>query len=152
ASSLFNQPSSIAIAPDDTIYVADAENSVIRKINPAGQVTTLAGVGPANEPATDVVAASPLTYAPRTAVPFSSAFINYPNTLRFDSKGNLVLAETVSQAIRYIDLSAQTVTTIAQFSNMGSAFGEQVWLDVDRNGNLGNPDDIIATMVTGKQN
>src|SRR5262249_40415451 len=39
ASSLFNQPSSIAIAPDDTIYVADAENSVIRKINPAGQVT-----------------------------------------------------------------------------------------------------------------
>lgn len=152
ASSLFNQPSSIAIASDRTIYVADAENAAIRKIDPAGNVTALVGLGPAYEPATGVVAGSPLDYAPRSAVPFASAYINYPNALRFDSKGNLVLAETVSQAIRYIDLSAQTVTTIAQFSNFGNSFGEQVWLDVDRNGNLGNRDDIIATMVAGKQN
>lgn len=152
ASSLFNQPSSIAIAPDRTMYVADAMNAAIRKIDPAGNVTTLVGVGPALEPSTDVVAADPLTYAPRSAVPFTSALINYPNTIRFDSKGNLVLAETVSQAIRYVDLAAQTVTTIAQFSNQGSGFGEQVWLDVDRNGNMGNQDDIIASMVTGKQN
>ncbi len=152
ASSLFNQPSSIAIAPDDTIYVADAENAAIRKIDPAGNVTTLVGFGPAYEPTTDVVAALPLIFAPRSAVPFAAAFINYPNALRFDSKGNLVLAETVSQAIRYLDLNAQTVTTIAQFSNVGNSFGEEVWLDVDRNGNIGEQDDIIATMVTGQQN
>ncbi len=151
ASSLFNQPSSIAIAPDDTIYVADAENDAIRKIDPAGNVTTLVGLGPAYEPPTGVVALAPLAFAPRSAVPFASAFINYPNALRFDSKGNLVLAETVSQAIRYIDLNAQTVTTIAQFSSMGSGFGEKVWLDVDRNGNIGEQDDIIASMVSGKQ-
>lgn len=152
ATSLFNQPSSIAIAPDDTIYVADAENDAIRKIDPSGNVTTLAGLGPALEPTTDVVAATPLTYAPRSAVPFASAYINYPNALRFDSRGNLVLAETVSEAIRYIDLSALTVTTIAQFSNIGSTYGEQVWLDVDRNGNIGNRDDIIASMVAGQVN
>jgi hypothetical protein len=99
-----------------------------------------------------VVAFLPLLFAPRAHIPFWSAFINYPNVIRFDSTGNLVLAETVSQAIRYIDLSAQTVTTIAQFSNFGNGFGEQVWLDVDRKGNIGEPDDIIATMVTGKQN
>ena len=151
-SALFNQPSSIAIAPDQTIYVADAMNSAIRKIDPFGNVTTLSGVGPAREPSTNVAAQSPLTYAPRSPVQLSSAYINYPNALRFDSKGNLVLAETVTQAIRYIDLSAQTVTTIAQFSTLGSAFGEQVWLDVDRSGNVGARDDIIASMVTGKQN
>jgi NHL repeat-containing protein len=151
-SSLFNQPSSIAVAPDDTIYVADAENAAIRKIDSAGNVTTLAGLGPAAEPANGIVAAAPLRYAPRIALPFSSAYINYPNVLRFDSKGNLVLAETVTQAIRYLDLKAQTVATIAQFSSLGSGFGEQVWLDVDRNGNIGEKDDIIASMVTGKQN
>jgi hypothetical protein len=152
ASSLFNQPSSLVVAPDGTIYVADAENAAIRKIDPAGNVTTLVGLGPAFEPSNDVVAEAPLIYAPRSPIPFSSAYVNYPNALRFDSKGNLVLAETVSQAIRYLDLDAQTITTIAQFSNFGSGFGEQVWLDVDRNGNLGEKDDIIATMVTGKQN
>lgn len=152
ASSLFNQPSSIAVAPDRTIYVADAENDVIRKIDPAGNVSTLVGLGPWNEPTRDTVSDSPLTYAPRSAVPFSSAYINFPNTVRFDSDGNLVLAETVSQAIRYVDLGAQTVTTIALFTNTGSRFGEQLWLDVDRNGNLGNQDDIIASIVTGKQN
>jgi hypothetical protein len=152
ATSLFNQPSSIAIASDRTIYVADAENGLIRKIDPSGNVTTLVGLGPGYEPANNVIAAAPLTYAPRTTVPFASAFINYPNALRFDSKGNLVLAETVSQAIRYVDLTAQTVTTIAQFSNVGNTFGEQVWLDVDHNGNIGEKDDIIASMVTGKQN
>ncbi len=151
SSSLFNQPSSIAIAADDTIYVADAENAAIRKIDPYGNVTTLVGLGPAYEPPNAIVAASPLTFAPRSPVPFAYAFINYPNALRFDSKGNLVLAETVSQTIRYIDLGGQTVTTLAQFSNQGSVFGEQVWLDVDRNGNIGNRDDIIATMVEAQQ-
>jgi hypothetical protein len=150
--SLFNQPSSLVVGPDETIYVADAENAAIRKIDPFGNVTTVVGFGPASEPGNEIVAASPLTFAPRSAVPFSSAFINYPNAIRFDSKGNLVSAETVSQTIRYIDLTAQTVTTIAQFSNIGSGFGEQVWLDVDRSGNFGTKDDIIASMVTGKQN
>ena len=150
--SLFNQPSSIAIAADKTVYVADAQNAAIRKIDPNGYVTTLVGLGPAAEPAPAVVAATPLAFAPRTTLPFASALINYPNTIRLDSRFNLVLAETVSQTIRYIDLQGQTVTTIAQFSNAGNAHGEQVWLDVDRNGNVGEKDDIIASMVTGKQN
>jgi hypothetical protein len=151
-SSLFNQPSSIAIAPDNTIYVADAENSLIRKIDPNGNVTTLLGMGPIIEPINNVAANSPLTYAPLSAVPFSSAYINYPNVLRFDSKGNLVLGETVTQAIRYIDLSAKTVKTIAQLSQIGNGFGEQLWLDVDRKGNIGAQDDIIATLVAAHQN
>jgi hypothetical protein len=132
--------------------VADAENSVIRKIDPRGNVSTLVGLGPFGEPITNTVANSPLTYAPLGSVPFSSAYINYPNVLRFDSKGNLVLGETVSQAIRYLDLKAQTITTIAQFSRMGNGFGEQLWLDVDRKGNIGGQDDIIASLVAAHQN
>jgi hypothetical protein len=151
-SSLFNQPSSIAIAADETIYVADAENSAIRKIDPLGKVSTLVGFGPLVEPANNIAANSPLTYAPLGAVPFNSAYINYPNVLRFDSKGNLVVGETVTQTIRYIDLNAQTVNTIARFSQVGNSYGEQLWLDVDRKGNIGGRDDIIATLVSARQN
>ncbi|GAB3530447.1 hypothetical protein GCM10027443_11060 [Pontibacter brevis] len=39
----FNDPLSIAIAPDGTIYVADTNNHRIRMISPEGKVTTLAG-------------------------------------------------------------------------------------------------------------
>lgn len=152
ASSLFNQPSSLAIAADGTMYVADAENSLIRKIDPARNVTTLVGLGPSQEPSTNVVAAAPLTYAPLSAVPFASAYVNYPNSLRFDSVGNLALAETVTQTIRYINLSANTVTTLAQISPVGNPFGEHIGLDVDRKGNVGNRDDIIVTLVAAEQN
>jgi sugar lactone lactonase YvrE len=39
----FNDPQGIAAAPDGTLYVADTHNCTIRKISPAGVVSTLAG-------------------------------------------------------------------------------------------------------------
>lgn len=39
----FDRPSSLAIAPDGTMYVSDSVNQVIRQIRPDGEVTTLAG-------------------------------------------------------------------------------------------------------------
>ena len=42
---LFNAPTSISGAPSNTFYVTDAGNHVIRKIDAAGNVTTLAGTG-----------------------------------------------------------------------------------------------------------
>jgi hypothetical protein len=40
---LFNWPVSIAIDASDNLYVADANNSAIRMITPAGAVSTVAG-------------------------------------------------------------------------------------------------------------
>lgn len=39
----FNDPFSLAIAPDGTMYIADSDNHRIRMISPDGKVTTLAG-------------------------------------------------------------------------------------------------------------
>jgi sugar lactone lactonase YvrE len=39
----FNWPTDAAVAPDWTVYVADFGNNRIRKVDPDGQVTTLAG-------------------------------------------------------------------------------------------------------------
>ncbi len=42
----FRGPSSVAIAPDGTIYVGDRVNRRIRRVTPDGMVTTVAGTGP----------------------------------------------------------------------------------------------------------
>ena len=148
SSALFNNPSSVVMAPDGTMYISDTFNNVVRTIS-NGVVSTLAGIGhPGSstpEPSTTLVAQAPLTYAPRTAVPFASAYVNYPEELRFDSKGNLLLNETATRTLRYIDLKAQTIATIAQFANRGSYSGEYEWFDVDTHCNVGRCDDIIAT-------
>lgn len=152
STALFNGPTSLVIEPDETMYVADG-NNVIRKIDPSQNVSTLVGIGyPGSstpEPSMTIVAKSPLTYAPRSAVPFSSAYINYPLPIRLDSKGNIVLQEPVTRTVRYIDLQAQKVTTLAQLSAMGSATGTWNWIDVDRWGNIGTKDDILVAESIG---
>ena len=39
----FSAPQGIAVGPSGVLYVADSSNNQIRKITPAGKVTTLAG-------------------------------------------------------------------------------------------------------------
>src|SRR4051794_27456513 len=46
-SASFNTPSALALGPDGNLYVADTGNNRIRKITPAGQVSTVAGDGTA---------------------------------------------------------------------------------------------------------
>ena len=98
-SARFAAPSSIAIAPDASIYVADSTAHVIRKISSAGAVTTLAGSpgssGSANGPA-------------------SSATFNEPLGLALDATAqNLYVADAANHTIRKIDLTTSTVTTLA---------------------------------------
>jgi len=78
----FSQPGSVALAPDGTLYVSDAGNHAIRKVTPAGVVTTLAG------------GSSGVTDGTGTAAKFEG-----PGALTLDAQGNLYVADTYIRKI-----------------------------------------------------
>lgn len=82
----FNKPNGVAVDASGNVYVADTGNNVIRKVDSAGNVTTLAGSG-----------AAALTNGQGTAASFDS-----PDGLTVDAAGNVFVADTLNNAIRKI--------------------------------------------------
>ncbi len=108
AAARFNSPFGVATDSAGNVYVADAFNSTIRKITPAGVVTTLAG------------AAGVFGSADGTG---AAASFNFPQGVATDSTGNVYVADTVNSTIRKIT-PAGVVTTLAGTAGVsGSADG-----------------------------
>jgi hypothetical protein len=92
----FYSPQGVAVDSGGNVYVADQFNNTIRKITPAGVVTTLAGlasIGSADGTGT-------------------AARFNSPNGVAIDSGGNLYVADQSNYTIRKIT-AARVVTTFA---------------------------------------
>jgi DNA-binding beta-propeller fold protein YncE len=96
AAARFNSPSALAVDSTGNLYVADTGNNVIRKITPAGLVTTVAGDG---------------TIGDRDG-PARNARFNGPVGVAVDARGNLYVADTYNDRIRQITPEGQ-VKTIA---------------------------------------
>ncbi len=91
----FNQPAGITIDGSGNVYAADINNNRIRKITPAGVVTTLAGSGTAG-----------FADGINTAAQFNS-----PHAVAIDRGGNIIVGDRVNQRIRKVTPSG-TVSTI----------------------------------------
>lgn len=123
----FNQPVGLAVDASGNVFIADYINHLIRKITPAGVVTTFAGSG---------IAA--LTDGTGTAAAF-----NGPIALAFDAGGNLIVADYLNHAVRKIT-PAGAVTTIAGNGTAGYAdatgaaarFNRPAGLAVDASNNI----------------
>ena len=163
----FNTPRGLAIDPAGNIYVADQANNMIRKITPAGVVTTIAGditagftdgtgtsatfntpTGLAIDAAGNLYVADARNNAIRKITPagivttFATGF-NFPREIKFDRAGNSYVTDENSNTIKKISPGG-VVTTIAGSGQQGSAngigtaatFNGPIGLALDGNGNL----------------
>ncbi|HEY5407687.1 MAG TPA: IPT/TIG domain-containing protein [Ginsengibacter sp.] len=136
-SASFNDPLGLATDADGNIYVADAANNKIRKITPAGIVTTVAGTGTAGA-------------GNGTAL---SASFNTPLSVAIDGSNNLYVTEQKNYDIRKIATDG-TVTTVAGSGQAGSAdgagtsagFNYPVGIVADLSGNLYVTDNGYGTI------
>jgi sugar lactone lactonase YvrE len=104
----FSSPTGIAVDGSNNIYVADFGNFMIRKIDTASNVTTLAG--------------SPGAYGNNDSRGANAQF-TYPCALAVDSAGNVYDVDEGNQDIRKIDTSANVTTLAGSPGATGSANG-----------------------------
>lgn len=93
-----NHPYGLATDVAGNIYVADQYNHRIRKISPAGIITTVAGTGTA-------------AYS-GDGGPASAAKLSFPNYIYMSSSGDLFVTDNGNHVIRKISV-AGTISTIA---------------------------------------
>ncbi len=92
------------------LYFADTNNHRIRRITPAGRISTVAGSG-----ATGLLGGA---FA-GDGGPATSARLFGPRGLGIDERGNLLIADTVNQRIRRVDAATGIITTVAGTGQQG---------------------------------
>ena len=100
-----NTPLGLAFDASGNLYIADASNVAIRKIDTAGVITTVAGTPGSAGFSGD-------------GGPATMAQIDNPHDLVFDSQGNLYIADANNHRVRRVDADG-TITTVAGTGTAG---------------------------------
>jgi sugar lactone lactonase YvrE len=126
-SARFNSPQGIAVDSAGNVFVADTNNHTIRKISPAGDVTTFAGTA----------GVSGSTNANGTAARFY-----YPSDLAIDASGNLYVDDELNNSVRKITPSGDVTTYATGFS-----FHEGIAVDTIGNVYVSSTSDHTVMMI-----
>ena len=98
-----NQPFGVAVAAAGNMYIADYNNSVIRKVSTAGIISTIAGNGTAGYSGDGSAA--------------TAAQLNNPTGLALDAIGNVYIADWGNSVIRKVN----TAGIISTYAGNGTA-------------------------------
>jgi sugar lactone lactonase YvrE len=126
-SATFDNPTGVAVDVSGNVYVADLLNNMIRKISPAGVVSTLAGNG---------------SIGSKDGIDTAARFY-FPNSVTVDASGNVYVTDEINNLIRKIAPDG-TVTTLAGSGAAGAqngigtaaSFSDPAGITVDASGNL----------------
>ena len=113
-------PVGVAVDGAGNLYIADADNNRIRKVDAAGTITTVAGTGESGFSG--------------DGGPASEGQLYYPYGVAVDGAGNLYIADTDNHRIRKVD-AAGTITTVAGTGGEGQLYYPN-GVAVDGAGNL----------------
>jgi type IX secretion system substrate protein/NHL repeat-containing protein len=125
---MLTNPSTISIDGHGNIYVSDYVNSVIRKVTPAGIISTIAGGGSGGD-----------------GGQATAASLNSPCKVAFDNAGNFYIADEYNQAVRKVNSIGIISTVAGNYSAGYSGDGGQAtaasinyceYIQVDGLGNL----------------
>ena len=125
AAAQFNSPHELAVDNSGNVYLVDQNNQKIRKITPAGSVSTIAGTGVAGY----------------KDGPVSIAQFSFPSGVAVDASGNVYVADYQNNAIRKI--SGGVVSTLAggtqgsvDGTGTAASFNQPDNIAIDNTGNL----------------
>jgi trimeric autotransporter adhesin len=93
-------PQGIAIDSSGNLYIADLDNSVIRRVDSSGNITTYAGT-----PDT--------TGFPGNGIPATSALLYAPVAVAVDTTGNLFISDENDNVICRVDAASKIITIVA---------------------------------------
>jgi sugar lactone lactonase YvrE len=93
---LLNAPVAVAVDAHDNLYISDSDNFRMRKVDPTGTITTVAGSGKQGHSG--------------DGGPATSARLMGPSGIAVDARGNLYVADFA--AVRKVDRSGR-ITTVA---------------------------------------
>ena len=136
----FYYPSGVAVDGAGCVFVADRDNQTIRKVTPAGVVTTLAGLANVLPGGADGTG--------------SAARFWNPTGVALDSAGNLFVADSLNHTIRKVTPAGVVTTLAGQAGSSGSAdgtgsdarFNRPLGVAVDNAGNVFVADSLNCTV------
>jgi sugar lactone lactonase YvrE len=98
-------PSGLAVDKAGNLYIADAGNCLIRKVNASTGIATIA--------AGAFVDGFACTSSTDNGIPATEARLQFPAGIALDSAGNLFIADQLNNLIRRVDAESGIITTVA---------------------------------------
>jgi sugar lactone lactonase YvrE len=138
-----SEPVGLAEGPDGSIYIADTANNRIRRVDPGGQITTVAGTQNGVGRGVSCLPGSAACYSGDGGLA-ANARLNLPRGLAVGPDGTLYIADTANQVVRKVDPSG-TISTIvgATFDTSGRVYPQPAMKAY-----IGRPDNV-ATLSDG---